>query len=122
MPTPIPMPVRQVIVQRTAQGQSASLIARCLGLLPRTVRRLVQRLRVRGPNALATLYPGRPHPHPPPFRALLEDALQLRRAHSTWGAGLVRVLLRRHSPADPIPAARTLQRWFRRAELLPAPT
>ena len=30
------------------------------------------------------------------------------------GAGLVRVLLHRHYPADPIPAERTLQRWFRR--------
>jgi hypothetical protein len=86
------------------------------------VRRLVQRLRVRGPNALATSYPGRPHPHPPPFRALIEEALQLRRAHPTWGAGLVRVLLHRHCPADPIPAERTLQRWFQRAGLIPAPS
>jgi hypothetical protein len=29
-----PIPVRQLIVQRAAQGQSASLIARCLGLVP----------------------------------------------------------------------------------------
>jgi len=121
MPPPIPMPVRQVIVQRTAQGQSAGLIARCLGLVPRTVRRLVQRLRVRGPNALATSYPSRPYPHPPQFRTLVEEALQLRRAHPTWGAGLVRVLLHRHYPADPLPAERTLQRWFQRAGLIPAP-
>jgi transposase InsO family protein len=53
---------------------------------------------------------------------LIEEALQLRRAHPTWGAGLVRVLLHRQYPADPIPAERTLQRWFRRAELIPAPS
>ena len=54
MPHPIPLPVRQVIVQRAEQGQSASLIARSLGLVSRTVRQLLQRLRVQGNNALAT--------------------------------------------------------------------
>jgi hypothetical protein len=122
MPHPTPMPVRQLIVQRAAQGQSASLIARCLGLVPRTVRRLVQRLRRQGPNALNTSRPSRPYLYPPQFRALIEEALQLRRQHSTWGAGLVRVLLHRQYPADLIPAERTLQRWFRQAGLLPAPS
>ena len=46
----------------------------------------------------------------------------MRRQHSTWGAGLVRVLLHRRYPANPIPAERTLQRWFRHAGLLPAPS
>jgi transposase len=121
MPHPTPMPMRQLIVQRAAQGQSASLIAQCLGLVPRTVRRLVQRLRGQGPSALATSCPSRPYQHPPQVRALIEEALQLRRLHPTWGAGLVRVLLHRQYPVDPIPAQRTLQRWFRRAGLLPAP-
>ena len=122
MPHPTPMPVRQLIVQRAAQGQSAGLIARCLGLVRRTVRRLVQRLRRQGPNALATLCPSRPYLHPPQFRALIEKALQLRRQHPTWGAGPGAVLLHRQYPADPIPAERTLQRWFRQAGLLPAPS
>ena len=61
MPHPIPMPVPQLMVQRLALGQSAGWIARCLGLVPRTVWRLVQRLRLRGPNALATSYPSRPY-------------------------------------------------------------
>jgi len=122
MPHPIPLPVRQVIVQRAEQGQSAGLIARCLGLVPRTVRQLLQRLRMQGQNALAASYPSRDYPHSSQFRTLVEEALQLRRAHPTWGAGLVRVLLRRDYPAAPIPAERTLQRWFRRAGLIPAPS
>src|SRR5215471_12718799 len=122
MPHPIPLPVRQVIVQRAEQGQSAGLIARSLGLVSRSVRQLLQRLRIQGNNALLTSYPSRAYPHPPQFRALVEEALQLRRAHPTWGAGLVRVMLRRDYPADPIPAERTLQRWFRRAGLIPAPS
>jgi Helix-turn-helix domain len=122
MPHPIPVPVREVIIQRAEQGQSAGFIARSLGLVARTVRQLVQRLRQHGPNALATSYSGRSHPHPPPFRTLVEEAVQLRRAHPTWGAGLVRVLLRRHHPKAPLPAERTLQRWFQRAGLIPAPS
>ena len=43
IPSPIPVPVRQLIIQRAAQGQSSGLIARSLGLVTRTVRRLVQR-------------------------------------------------------------------------------
>ena len=122
MPHPIPLPVRQVIVQRAEQGQSASLIARSLGLVSRTVRQLLQRLRVQGNNALATSYPSGSFPQTPRFRALVEEALQMRRAHPTWGAGLVRVMLHRDYPAAPIPAERTLQRWFRRAGLIPAPS
>jgi len=120
MPHPIPVPVRQVMIQRAEQGQSAGLIARSLGLVARTVRQLLQRLRKQGPNALATSYSGRPHPSQ--SRTLIEEAIQLRRAHPTWGAGLVRVLLRRHYPKAPIPAERTLQRWFRCAGLIPAPS
>ena len=122
MPHPIPLPVRQVIVQRAEQGQSAGLIARSLGLVSRSVRQLLQRLRIQGNNALLTSYPSRAYPHPPQFRALVEEALRLRREHPTWGAGLVRVWLRRDYPAAPIPAERTLQRWFRRAGLIPAPS
>src|SRR6516225_4883056 len=120
MPHPIPVPVRQVILRRAEQGQSAGLIARSLGLVARTVRQLLQRLRNHGPNALATSYSGRPHP--PQSRTFIEEAIQLRRLHPTWGAGLVRVLLRRHYPAASLPAERTLQRWFRRAGLIPAPS
>ena len=119
MPHPIPVPVRQVIIQRAEQGQSAGLIARSLGLVARTVRQLLQRLRKQGPDALTTSYSGRSHP--PQSRTLIEEAIQLRRMHPTWGAGLVCVLLRRHCPADVIPTERTLQRWFRRAGLIPAP-
>ena len=122
MPQPIPQPIRQLIGQRAEQGQSASFIARCLGLVPRTVRQLVQRLRRHGPNALAASYPSQAYPHSIQFRMLVEEALQLRRAHPTWGAGLVRVLLHRHYPKAPIPAERTLQRWFQRAGLIPAPS
>jgi hypothetical protein len=122
MPHPTPMPVRHLIVQRAAQGQGARLIARCPGLVPRHCATAGAAPPQTRPNALATLCPSRPYSRPPQLRALIEEALQLRRADPTRGAGLVRVLLHRRYPADPIPAERTLQRWFRRAELIPAPS
>jgi hypothetical protein len=45
----------------------------------------------------------------------------LRRAHPTWGAPLIRVFLGRDFPADTLPTARTLQRWFGQHGLAPAP-
>ena len=38
MPHPIPVPLRQVVQQRSEQGESVAMIARTLGLVPRTVR------------------------------------------------------------------------------------
>jgi hypothetical protein len=122
MPHPTPLPLRQVIVQRAQHGESASMIARSLGLVARTVRHLLRRIRVQGKEALAASYSSRAYPHTLRFRALVEEALQLRREHPSWGAGLVRVLLRRHHPKEPLPAERTLQRWFARAGLTPAPS
>ena len=51
----------------------------------------------------------------------MQAALALRREHPIWGAGLIRVMLRRQLPQDAPPAERTLQRWFVRAGLAPAP-
>src|SRR6516165_45366 len=94
MPHPISLPLRQVVLQRAEQGQDATTIARSLGLVGRTVRHLLRRIRLGGKEAVAASYPSRDYPHTLPFRALVEEALQLRRAHPTWGAGLVCVLLR----------------------------
>jgi len=122
MPHPIPLPLRHVILQRAKQGQNATLIARSLNLVCRTVRHLLQRVRVEGEEAVAPAYPSRTYPHTRQFRALVEEALKLRRKHPTWGAGLVRVVLHRRHPAQPLPAERTLQRWFVRAGLAAAPS
>jgi hypothetical protein len=65
MPRPTPLPLRRVILQRAEQGQSATTIARSLGLVPRTVRQLLQRLRVHGKEAVAAAYPSRAYPHTP---------------------------------------------------------
>jgi hypothetical protein len=122
MPRPTPLPLRRVVLQRAQQGQSAALIARALGLVARTVRHLLQRLRAGGEAALAPSYHGPAAPAAPGGPDLSAAALGLRRQHPTWGAGLIRVFLRRDHPQQRPPAERTLQRWFARAGLAAAPS
>ena len=43
----------------------------------------------------------------------------MRRAHSGWGAGLIRVRLAESFPEQPLPHEATLRRWFRDAGLTP---
>jgi hypothetical protein len=122
MPHPTPLPLRQVIRQRAEQGQGIAEIAAALDLVPRTVRHLLQRIRMRGQEGLAPSYACSRDMGIYQVRNFLEQALALRREHPTWGAGLIRVFLRRGHPQAPIPAERTVQRWFQHAGLNPAPS
>jgi hypothetical protein len=121
MPRPLPVPIRQALWQRAGKDQDAATIAAELGLAPRTVRRLIDRLQQRGPAALHPSYERCGTATTQPAEALVQAALDLRRGHPTWGAGLIRVMLRHQFPETPLPTERTLQRWLRRADLAPAP-
>src|SRR4051794_36766649 len=121
MPAPLPVPVRQAIWRRSQDGQDGPTIAQALGLAPHTVRQLIHRFRQAGHAAVMPSYgrcgvgtPKRPE-------AVVQAAVALRRGPPSWGAGLIRVILRHQLPDDPPPAERTLQRWFVRAGLAPAP-
>ncbi len=119
MPRPTPIPVRNAILRRWRNSQTISKIAGELGLSERTVRRLVERFRLRGDGGLAPDYH---HPAPQPDaaqRVLYCAALDLRRAHPKWGAEYLRINLRRMGHC--VPTARTIQRWLRLAGLAPAP-
>jgi hypothetical protein len=113
---------RQVILERAEHGDRAGAIAADLGLEPETVRKLMNRFRARGAEGLAPSYDHcgscqsrRSDPE------LIEVAIELRREHPTWGAGLIRVILRDRHPGQTIPSERALQRAFVRADLNPAP-
>src|SRR5215208_1855568 len=120
MPAPVPFALRQAVARRAAAGQGPPAIAAALGLPARTVRHLLARYRRRGEAALVPAYPRGERPRPRAAGRVRDRALELRRGHPTWGAGLIRLLLRL-SPGRRPPAARTLQRWFRQAGLGPAP-
>ena len=121
MPRAIAVPVRHVVLRRWRRGQAASEIVAALALAPRSVRRLLRQFRRGDVRTLATSY-GRCGWHRSwPNPALYQEALDLRRQHPSWGAGLIRVVLQEHWPKQALPSKRTLQRWFRRAGLGPAP-
>ena len=121
MPRPLAVPIRQAIWRRFQDGQDGPAIAEGLG--PRPADR---------PSSAPPLPAGRSRRSLPLLRPMwgghpeargvrLQAALGLRREHPTWGAGLIRVMLRRQQPDLCPPAERTLQRWFLRAGLAPAP-
>lgn len=121
MSRPTPMPLRHAILRRWHKGQSVSAIAEVLGVASRTVRHLVRRFRQQGDAAVAPSYHRLEIQPSKGLPKAIQIAVQLRREHPTWGAGLIRVMLRRDSPSPPPPAERTLQRWFCRNGLSPAP-
>ena len=120
MPRPIPVPIRRAMFRLWQQGRGTRQIATSLDLPCSTVRRLLQRFRRHGIDGI-----------PPDYRYLsvteaapsemVQTAVRLRREHPTWGAGLIRVQLLLEAPGRPVPSERTLQRWFVRADLSPAP-
>jgi transposase InsO family protein len=119
MPAPVPLPIRQAIWARHQANESVTELARTYGLAPRTVRGLIQRGRQRGVEGLAadpTVPAARERPNHPAYEA----AIQLRRQHPGWGSDLIRVMLAEQGLA-PLPAARSLRRWFAAAGLNPAP-
>jgi transposase len=121
MPRSLPVPVRQAIWRRYQDGQDGSTIAKALGLAARTVRKLIRRFRLGGQASVTPSYDRCGVGTPKLSEPIVQAAVGLRREHPSWGAGLIRVLLRRQRPGDPPPAERTLQRWFRRAGLSAAP-
>jgi hypothetical protein len=112
--------VRRLIWQRYQRGHTVTMIANALSLAPRTVRHLVRRFQLGGPGAVAPSYGHGSATAADSENDVRRQALALRQQHPTWGAGLVRVILRRHEVAR-LPSERTLQRWFHEAGLGPAP-
>jgi transposase len=120
MPRPIPVPMRKAMFRLWQKGYGTRQIAESLRLPCSTVRRLLQRFRRHGIDGIPPDYWHASVPEAAPSD-VVETALSLRREHPTWGAGLIRVQLSLEAPERPIPSERTLQRWFVRADLSPAP-
>lgn len=120
MPRPVPVPIRRAMLRRSQHGESASQLAHSFGLPLRTVRHLLCRFREMGDGTVDPSYKSA-HIQDASSQRFMRAALKMRQQHPTWGAGLIRVLLRNKSGKQSIPAERTIQRWFRRANLSPSP-
>jgi hypothetical protein len=88
----------------------------------RSVRRLYRNFHEHGDATVAPAYDacGQNQPRRTP-QALLDEARQLREQHPTWGAPLIRVMMKPKRRRRPLPAARTLQRWFKKEAIPEAP-
>lgn len=120
MPSPIPIPVRHIILKRWQKGESVASLAEELEISERTVRNLVRRFAQRGTTGLEPDYARCATKKLPSDSELFQKAIEMRKQHARWGGGLIRVVLKEQDN-DGCPSARTLQRWFRRSTLAPAP-
>ena len=120
MPSPVPIPIRQAILKRWQNGESVSNLAEELQISARTVRHLVRRFAQRGQNGLQPDYDRCNTKKMPANSDQFQKAIVMRKQHPSWGGGLIRVVLQEQGD-DSCPSARTLQRWFRRSTLSPAP-
>jgi transposase len=120
MPSPIPIPVRQAILKRWQKGESVASLAEELELSLRTVRHLVHRFALRGLNGLEPDYDRCKTKKMPTGSDEFQKVIEMRKQHPSWGGGLIRVVLQEQGDDD-CPSTRTLQRWFRRETLSPAP-
>ena len=117
MPRATPLPIRRAIVDRLQAGQSLKTIALELDLTYDTVRNIRRRYRDKGEAGLMPDYHrcGRRRASGP--GRVIRAACWLKRHHRSWGAGLIRDLLRQRWPDRAIPSPRSLQRGFRAARL-----
>jgi hypothetical protein len=115
MPRPLSVPLRQEIVRRHQQGLPLTQIAADLAIPHGTVRNIGRLYRRQATQGLAPNYRSCGRPVSPRTQKLLHLACDLKREHPAWGAGLIRLQLRKHAPERSIPSVRSLQAAFVRA-------
>ena len=114
MPRPLSVPLRQEIVRRHQQGIPLTQIAADLAIPYGTVRniwRLFRRHGRRGTGSRLSLLwsPGPPaHPGAAPASPAISSANT-----PAWGAGLIRLQLRKHAHDGRLPSVRSLQARLR---------
>lgn len=116
MPAATPIQQRQEIVNRHQAGQSLAQIAREMQMSEATVRniwRFFQQHQKLEPNYAACA-----NSEPRKAPAVYQKAIELKRDHPRWGAGLIWVELAEEFAETALPSERTLQRWFHRAGLV----
>jgi putative transposase len=118
MPAALPVPLREQMVQLHEQGHRLVDIAQQLNVRYSTLCSWWRRYGKEGKAGLKPRY-DRCGPQGSRDPQVQQAALALKRAHSTWGAGRIRVELVRQFPDRPLPKVRAMQRWFRAAGLQP---
>lgn len=112
MGVPIPVPIRQVIVERHERGQTLETIAHEMGMSFWTVRKIWRRYRDKGEAGLRPEYDMGASREIRSPQLAYRAAVWLKRAHPRWGAGMIRLLIAEKWPELKVPHERTMQRWF----------
>ena len=117
MPRALATALRRRIVEEHLAGKSLKAIAQQEQLSYSTVRLCWRRYREHGFSGLGPDYQncGRPQRKDLIYRA----ARFLKYRHRQWGAPLIRLKLSQRYPDQELPSVRTMQRWFKRAHLIP---
>ena len=115
MPAALPIRQRQEIVERRQDGESFASIARTLAVSYDAVRHIYHRFVNTG--RLTPNYENCRHTEVRHNPVIYAQAVALKQTHSGWGAGLIWTELAETFAETDLPSVRTLQRWFRRANL-----
>jgi hypothetical protein len=119
MPRAVPPPVRQALwAAATGPRASTTELAERFGLPARTVRRLLQSARAAGKPTAPAYHTG---PRPGAASAVCAAALLLKEEHPAWGARFILGVLAESHHEDDLPHERTVRRWFRSRDKVPAP-
>lgn len=115
MPAALPTGIRREIIERREVGDSFVSIARGLKVSYSAVRNIYQRY-VKT-KRLTPAYERCIHTQVRSEQAVYSAAVEMKRAHPSWGAGLIRVELSADFSQESLPSIRTLQRWFKRGKV-----
>jgi transposase-like protein len=116
MPAATAIKKREEIVRRRQEGTSFARIARDMSMSYHTVRNVWRHYDRTG--QLEPAYDACVHTGVRKDPAIYEKAIEFKRAHPTWGSGLIWVELAELFAEEALPSVRTLRRWFHRAGLV----
>ncbi len=119
MPAALSTAIRREIIERREAGDSFASIARSLDVSYSAVRNIYHRYIETG--RLVPGYDRCIHTEVRSDKAIYTTAVEMKRAHPSWGAGLIRIELSERLPRANLPSERTLQRWFKRAKVQTPP-
>jgi hypothetical protein len=112
MPEPIPMAIRQSIVERHARGETISSLSRQFQVSRRSVYNLINRHSCEGDSGLRPRYANCGQQRPLESDFLFRAVRCMRAWHPGWGSEKIRAEMQRMRPNLALPHYRTMTRWF----------
>lgn len=109
---PIPMAIRQSIVECYAQGEGISSLARQFQVSRRSIYTLISRHSCAGASGLRSRYENCGQPRPLENGFIYRAVRCMRTWHPGWGAEKIRAEIQRMRPDLALPHYRTMTRWF----------